>query len=86
MAVKLRLKRIGRTHRSVYRLAAIDSRDPRDGRVLEELGLYDPEHQDAAGQVRALNADRIQHWLSCGAQPTDTVRQLLQKNGIAVKS
>jgi len=84
MAVKLRLKRLGRTHRSFFRLAAIESRNPRDGRVLEELGLYDPANNVEEQQVR-LNADRIKHWLSVGAVPSDTVRDLLKKNGIAAK-
>ena len=84
MAVKLRLKRMGRRHRSFYRLAAIESRNPRDGRVLEELGLYDPENKEQSQQVK-LDADRIKHWLDVGAVPSDTVRDLLKKNGIATK-
>ncbi len=82
MAVKLRLKRLGRSHRSVYRVSAMDARRPRDGRVLEELGLYDPEHKDEAQQVR-LNEERIQYWLSVGATPSPTVAQLLKKHGIS---
>lgn len=81
MAVKLRLKRIGRNHRAVFRLSAMDSRSPRDGRVVEELGLYDPTHRDAAQQVR-INAERVKYWLGVGAVPTETVRDLLGKNGI----
>ncbi len=84
MAVKLRLKRMGRRHRSFYRLAAIESRNPRDGRVLEELGFYDPENNEITQQVK-LDADRIKHWLGVGAIPSDTVRDLLKKNGIATK-
>jgi len=84
MAVKLRLKRLGRKHRSFFRLAAIEGRNPRDGRVLEELGLYDPANKDSSQQVR-LNAERIKHWLKVGATPSDTVRSLLKKNGIAIK-
>lgn len=83
MSVKLRLKRMGRTHRSFYRVAAIESRNQRDGRVLEELGLYDPANKEVAQQVQ-LNPDRIKYWLSVGAVPSDTVRNLLTKNGIAV--
>lgn len=79
--VKLRLKRIGRRNLAVYRLAAMDSRRPRDGRVLEELGQYAP-NSDQAKQL-VLNVDRIKHWLSIGAQPSDTVRSLLKKQGIA---
>jgi len=81
MAVKLRLKRLGRAHQSFFRLNAIDSRNQRDGRVLEELGLYDPNAKTPETQVR-LNEDRIKYWLSVGAQPTDTVASLLKKNGI----
>ncbi len=84
MAVKLRLKRFGRRHRPFYRLSAMDVRRPRDGRVIEELGIYDPREKDPAKQLR-LEKDRIEHWLKVGAQPTDTVRDLLKKNGIAVK-
>lgn len=59
----------------------MDSRAPRDGRVLEELGHYDPTHKDPGMQVR-LNEERIRHWLGVGAIPTQTVRDLLKKNGI----
>jgi small subunit ribosomal protein S16 len=82
--VKLRLKRFGRTHRSVYRLGAMDERAPRDGRTLEELGIYDPANRNPAEQIK-LNSERIQYWLSQGAIPTDTVRQLLAKSGITRK-
>lgn len=81
MAVKLRFKRMGRTHQAYFRLGAVDSRKKRDGRVLEELGTYDPTNRNAEEQV-ALNAERIKHWLSVGAQPSDTVRSLLKKQGI----
>lgn len=84
MAVRLRLKRMGRTHRAFFRLAAMDGRSSRDGRVLEELGTYDPVNKDNAQQVR-LNEERIKHWLSVGAVPSETVASLLKKNGIAVK-
>ena len=84
MAVKLRLKRLGRRHRPCYRLAAMESRNPRDGRVLEELGFYEPANKGVAAQVK-LKAERIAHWLSVGAQPTETVRDLLKKNGITGK-
>ncbi|MCA9242893.1 MAG: 30S ribosomal protein S16 [Phycisphaerales bacterium] len=81
MAVRLRLKRMGRTHQAYYRLGAMDSRSQRDGRMLEELGVYDPTHKEAAQQVR-LNEERIKHWLGVGAEPTETVRNLLKKHGI----
>jgi len=84
MAVKLRLKRMGRRHRPFFRLAAMEARNPRDGRVLEELGFYDPANKERAQQVK-LDTERIKHWLSVGAVPSDTVRNLLKKNGIATK-
>lgn len=84
MAVRLRLKRFGRRHRSFYRINAVDSRRPRDGRVLEELGWYDPEAKTADKEI-SLNRQRIEHWLGVGAQPSDTVRDLLRRHGIAVK-
>jgi small subunit ribosomal protein S16 len=84
MAVKLRLKRLGRVHRSVYRLSAMEGRNPRDGRVLEELGLYDPANRSASEQVK-LNRERIEFWLERGAVPSDTVRRLLRNGGIKVK-
>ena len=82
MAVKLKLKLFGRRHRPFYRLAAMDARTRRDGSVLEELGTYEPTNPDPAAQVK-FNPDRIRHWLSVGAQPTETVRQLLEKQKIS---
>ncbi len=82
MAVKIRLKRLGRRHRSFFRVSAMDSRSPRDGRVIEELGWYDPLAKDAAKQV-SLKRERIEYWLSVGAQPSETVKNLLTKQGIA---
>jgi len=73
---------MGRRHRPFYRINAMDSRTPRDGRVLEELGYYDPLAKDEAKQVK-INVERVKHWLDNGAQPSDTVRDLLRKNGIA---
>lgn len=84
MAVKIRLKRIGRRHRACYRLAATDSRAPRDGAVIEELGVYDPANKNPDQQV-ALRADRLQHWLKVGAVPSDTVRRLLVRAGLIGK-
>ena len=60
----------------------MDSRKPRDGKVIEELGWYDPEAKEADKQV-SLNRERIEYWLSVGAQPSDTVRDLLKRQGIA---
>jgi small subunit ribosomal protein S16 len=85
MAVRLRLKRAGRRHRPFYRVAAMDIRSPRDGRVIEELGFYDPLAKEDARRV-SLKRDRVEHWLSVGAQPSETVRSLLRQGGIAVKS
>ena len=82
MAVKLRLKRMGRRHRPFYRVAAMDARRKRDGRVLEELGYYDPINKDVGAQL-VLKQDRIDYWLSVGAQPTDTVRRLIERNRAA---
>lgn len=82
MAVKLRLKRTGRRHRPCYRLNAVDSRAPRDGRVIEELGQYDPLEKDAEKQI-SFKRERIEYWLSVGAQPSETVANLLEKAGIA---
>lgn len=84
MAVKLRLKRIGRRHRSVFRLSAMDAQSPRDGRVLEELGYYDPTNKDAERQLK-LDAERIKYWLSVGAVPSDTVASMLKKSGITAR-
>src|SRR4029450_1011513 len=81
MAVKLRLKRMGRTNGPFFRLSAIDSRSPRDGRVIEELGYYDPRNKDQAKQFVA-KIDRCKHWLDVGAQPSHTVSSLLKKQGV----
>ena len=81
MAVKLRLKRFGRRHRAFYRLNAMDSRSPRDGKVIEELGWYDPQAQEPEKQA-SLKDERVKHWLSVGAQPSDTVRDLLKRRGL----
>jgi len=82
--VVLRLKRMGRTHRPFYRLNAMDQRSPRDGRVIEELGWFDP----IAPEDKQLNlkVDRIDYWLSVGAQPSDTVKGLLRRIGVEPKS
>jgi small subunit ribosomal protein S16 len=82
--VRLRLKRFGRTHRPFYRLNAIDRRSPRDGKPIEQLGHFDPCQPDESKQV-SLNEERIRYWLGTGAQPSDTVRDLLIKAGIVDK-
>ncbi len=81
MAVRIRMKKLGRRHRPFYRICAMDSRTPRDGRVLEELGTYDPmvPLEDARAVLRG---ERIQHWLGVGAQPTEKVRVLIKKYGL----
>jgi small subunit ribosomal protein S16 len=84
MAVKLRLKRLGRSHGAFFRLNAIDSRAPRDGRVIEELGYYDPRNQDKEKQFVA-KLDRCKYWLDTGAVPSETVSSLLKKSGIEHK-
>ena len=85
MSVKLRLKRMGRSNAAFFRLSAIDSRSPRDGRVIEELGHYDPRNKDQAKQFVA-KLDRCKHWLDVGAVPSETVSSLLKKSGIEHKS
>jgi small subunit ribosomal protein S16 len=72
---------MGRRNRPFYRINAVEKRNKRDGRVLENLGWYDPESRDVSKQV-SLKEDRIKHWLSNGAQPSDTVNDLLAKASI----
>lgn len=84
MSVKLRLKRMGRSHAAFFRLNAIDSRSPRDGRVIEELGYYDPRQMDKAKQFVA-KLDRCKYWLDTGAVPSETVSTLLKRSGIEHK-
>lgn len=81
MAVRLRLKRVGRRNLPVYRLLAVDGRVRRDGRPIEELGHYDPLIDDVAKAV-SLNRERVEYWLSVGAQPSETVASILRKAGI----
>ncbi len=84
MAVKLRLTRMGRRHRPFFRINVVDSRTPRDGRVIERLGHYDPLEKDATKQI-VLNRDRVEFWLGQGAVPSDTVSEILLRNGIKHK-
>lgn len=84
MAVKLRLARMGRRNRPFFRINAVDSRTPRDGKVIERLGHYDPIEKDVTKQI-VLNRDRIEYWLSKGAVPSDTVSEILLRNGIKTK-
>jgi len=81
MAVKLRFKRIGHKNAPVYRLNAVDSRSPRDGRVIEELGFYNPREKDKTKQFTA-QLDKCRAWLDKGAIPSETVSSLLKKSGV----
>ena len=74
------MKRMGRKHRSFFRICAVDSRNPRDGRVLEELGTYDPMVHETDARA-LLKAERIKYWLGVGAQPSDKVKVLIKKYG-----
>lgn len=82
--VRLRFKRFGRRNRPFFRLNATDMRSPRDGRVIEELGFYDPIEKDAAKAMK-LKSERVSYWLSVGAQPSETVADLLVKAGLYTK-
>ncbi len=77
--IKLRLRRMGAKKRPSYRIVVADSRSPRDGRFIETVGLYDPLTDPATVRV---DEERARHWLSVGAQPTDTVRDILRRAGI----
>lgn len=79
MAVKLRLKRMGSKKSPFYRIVAADSRSPRDGRIIESLGYYNPTKNPAEVKI---DAELAMKWLNNGAQPSDTVRNLLSKDGI----
>ncbi len=74
--VKIRLRRMGAKKAPYYRIVVADSRSPRDGRFIEELGVYDPM---ADGSKLNVKMDRVEYWIANGAQPTDTVRGLLKK-------
>ena len=78
MAVRIRMQLLGRKHRPFYRIVAIDSRQPRDGRFLEELGTYDPMVPKTDERVK-LYPERIKHWLSKGALASERVSVLLKK-------
>ena len=81
--VKIRLRRMGAKKAPYYRIIVADSRCPRDGRFIEELGTYDPM---AEGEQRIkVDMERAQYWIANGAQPTDTVRSLFSKQGIMAK-
>ena len=80
MAVKIRMKKMGRLHRPFFRICAMDGKRPRDGRVLEELGTYDPMVADTDART-VLNQERVSYWLGVGAQPSDKVKVLIKKYG-----
>ena len=82
--VKIRLTRVGRKSAPYYRLVIADSRRQRDGRFIEIVGRYQPLNKDVSQQV-VCDEERMLHWLSVGAQPTETVRALLRKQGILKK-
>ena len=78
MAVRIRMKMLGRKHRPYFRIVAIDSRQPRNGRVIEELGSYDPMIKDTDERVK-LKPERVKYWLGVGALPSERVATLFKK-------
>ena len=80
MSVRIRMKKLGRKHRPFYRVCAMEQRTPRDGRILEELGTYDPMVPETDARAK-LDGERIKYWLSVGAQPSDKVKVLIKKYG-----
>ena len=79
MAVKIRLRRMGAKKAPFYRVVVADSRSPRDGRFIEEIGYYNPISEPVEVKI---DADKAKAWINNGAQPTETVKALLKKNGI----
>ncbi len=79
MAVKIRLRRMGAKKNPFYRIVVADSRYPRDGRFIEEIGTYNPLATPADVKI---DADKAKQWIANGAQPTDTVKDILKKNGV----
>lgn len=79
MAVKIRLRRMGAKKNPFYRIVIADSRYPRDGRFIEEIGTYDPLKTPADVKI---DADKAKQWIANGAQPTDTVKDILKKSGV----
>lgn len=80
MSVRIRMKKFGRKHRPFFRIVAVDGRRPRDGRVLEELGTYDPMVPETDARA-LLKGDRIAYWIGVGAQPSDKCAVLIKKYG-----
>ena len=83
VAVKIRLKRLGKIRAPYYRIVVIDNRAPRDGKTLDEVGLYHPI--EAAEKQLVIDADKVKAWLAKGAQPSDTVKGLMNSRNITVK-
>jgi len=79
MATKIRLKRMGAKRNPFYRIVVADSRAPRDGKFIEEIGYYDPTKEPA---IININEEKVKNWLSTGAQPSDTVKSLFRKAGV----
>ena len=79
MAVKIRLRRMGAKKAPFYRIVVADSRYPRDGRFIEEIGYYDPTKEPS---VVSVDVEKAKKWISEGAQPTDTVKGILKKEGV----
>lgn len=79
MAVKIRLRRMGAKKAPFYRIVVADSRYPRDGRFIEELGYYDPTKEPS---VVSVDEDKAKKWIANGAQPTDTVKVLFKQKGV----
>ncbi len=80
MAVRIRMKKMGRKHRPFFRICAVDRRAPRDGKVIEELGFYDPMVKETDARA-ILKSERIDYWISVGAQPSDRCATLIKKYG-----
>lgn len=79
MAVKIRLRRLGAKKAPFYRVVVADSRFPRNGRFIEEIGYFDPTKEPA---IVKIDGEKAKQWIANGAQPTDTVKALLKKNGV----
>ena len=79
MAVKIRLRRMGAKKNPFYRIVVADSRYPRDGRFIEEIGTYDPNQEPSEVKI---DAEKAKQWIANGAQPTDTVKDILKKSGV----
>ena len=80
VAVRIRMKKLGRKHRPFYRICAMEKRTQRDGRILEELGTYDPMVPETDARAM-LDGERVKYWLSVGAQPSEKVKVLIKKYG-----